>query len=77
MACHCKVNQRIDYLHKKYGDDLPKNKKTKIRENFGAAVKTLALEILLLPFVPFMLVYVLIKTATGKMIKIDKMVKRI
>ena len=77
MACQCKVAQQIDYLHKKYGNDIPKSKKTNIRENFGIAIKNLAIEILLLPFIPFMAIYVLVKTATGKMIKIDKMVKKI
>ncbi len=30
MACACKVNQQITYLQRKYGTNVPKNKKTDI-----------------------------------------------
>lgn len=71
MACACKVNQQIDYLHKKYGDNIPKNKKT----NIAASVENAFVYLLLIPLVPFMLVYVLVKAIMGKNIHLDKIFK--
>lgn len=53
MACACKVNQKIDYIHKKYGYDKTKNlKKTKIRQNIKIFLKDIFIWILILPLIP-------------------------
>ena len=57
MACACKVTQQIDYLHKKYGDDLPKSKKTNIRGKVIAGIRNTFIYILALPLVPVFLNY--------------------
>lgn len=76
MACACKVNAQIDYLHKKYGDKQPQSKKTDIRGKVLAKTENLVIHILLIPLIPVMAVYALIKLISGKTIKIDKLVKR-
>ena len=72
MACACKVNQQIDYLHKKYGDNLPKNKKTNIRGSVLAKIENLFICLMLIPVIPFMVVYVIIKAVRGEHIVLDK-----
>jgi len=76
MACKCKVNTQIDFLHEKYGDNLPKSKKTNIRGNVLARLKNLGITILLLPLVPVFIVYAAVKAIKGETIHIDKLVKR-
>ena len=77
MACNCKVGQQIDFLHKKYGDNLPTNKKTNIRGSVMAHLENLAISLSMIPLTPFMLVYLIVKTLIGKPIHIDKLVKRV
>lgn len=76
MACKCKVNQQIDYLHKKYGDNIPQSKKTNISGNIMAHAENIFISILLLPLIPFMLIYALYKMAIGKPIHMDKVFKK-
>ena len=54
MGCSCKVNKQIDYLHKKYGDDLPKSKKTNIRGSVTAKIENAFTFLLIIPLTPFM-----------------------
>ena len=74
MACNCKVTQNIDYLHKKYGDNIPQSKKTNIRGSVIAYAENLFLYIMMLPLLPFMAIYAVFKPLTGKAIHIDKLV---
>lgn len=76
MACACKVTQQIDYLHKKYGDDLPKSKKTNIRGKVIAGIRNTFIYILALPLVPVFLIYSLYTLASGKTIHIDKFIRK-
>ena len=76
MACACKVNQQLDYLHKKYGDNQPKNKKTNIRDMVTMKAEALALVILAIPLMPVIIVYIIAKTISGKPIHIDKFVRK-
>lgn len=75
MACACKVNQQIDYLHKKYGDKQPQSKKTDIVSKIEVKLENGFIHVLLIPFIPFMAVYILWKTITKKPINIDKTFK--
>lgn len=75
MACNCKVGQQIDFLHKKYGDNLPKNKKTNIRGSALAILENTLLYIAIIPLTPLMLIYLIINSISGKKIHIDKLVK--
>ena len=76
MACQCKVNQQIDYLHKKYGDNTPENKKTNIRGSMLAAFENVVIFLLVLPLAPFMILFGAASLLGGKRIKIDKFLKR-
>lgn len=76
MACNCKVGQQIDFLHKKYGDNLPQNKKTNIRGNIMAYMENTLLYIAMIPLVPFFIIYLIYKLIAGTPIHIDKLVKR-
>lgn len=77
MACNCKVNQKIDFIHKKYGDDLPKNKKTNIRGSVIAHLENLLINIAILPLYPFIGIYLIFKLIDGKPIHMDKLVKKV
>ena len=77
MACNCKVGQQIDFLHKKYGDDLPKSKKTTIRGNLMAYAENLFINIMLIPLYPFIGLYLIGKAIAGTTIHIDKIMKKV
>lgn len=76
MACNCKVGQQIDFLHKKYGDNLPTSKKTNIRGTVLATIENIAIYVAMIPLIPFMVIYLIFKSIQGKQIHIDKLVKR-
>jgi hypothetical protein len=76
MACACKVNRQLDYLHKKYGDDLPKNKKTDIRGKVVGVIKVAPIYLLAIPLIPIFAVYSIVMAARGKAIKIDKFIRK-
>ena len=59
MACNCKVNQQIDYLHKKYGHNIPVSKKTTISFNVKEWFKNLLISVVVLLFSPILLLHVL------------------
>ena len=75
MACACKVNQQIDFLHKKYGDNIPKSKKTNIVSNLEVKLENGLIYLVLLPFLPILLLFIVYKTITNKTIHLDKFLK--
>jgi len=76
MACACKVNQQIDYLHKKYGTKVPVSKKTQISFHIGEAFKKLLIGILTLPLTIVMLIHVLFKAfSKNKVININRLLR--
>ena len=77
MGCNCKVSQKIDYIHKKYGDTLPEKKKTNIRGSVIAHIENFLIYVAMIPLMPFFGLYVLFNHTTGKPIHIDKIVKRV
>ena len=52
MACACKVNQHIDYLHRKYGNKTPQSKKTNIRFKIKDFFSNLLVRVIMLLFLP-------------------------
>lgn len=75
MACACKVNQHIDFLHKKYGEKQPYSKKTNIRPKMKRKLQNWALFLFILPFIPIILIFNLSKNISGGVMKIDKIFK--
>ena len=75
MGCQCKVGKEIDYLHKKYGEKLPEQKKTNIRGSVLAHMENLVIMICVIPLAPFMLAFALGKLISGKVIHLDKAFK--
>lgn len=76
MACNCKVNQKIDFITKKYGDNPPKNKETNIRGNVLAYAENVLITMALIPLFPVIFIYLICKTFTGKPIHLDKLLKK-
>lgn len=58
-SCNCKVNQQIDYLHKKYGHNIPVSKKTTISFNIKEWFRNLLISIVVVIFSPILLLHVL------------------
>lgn len=57
--CNCKVNQQIDYLHKKYGNNIPVSKKTTISFSIKEWFKNLFIMLIALLIAPILLLHVL------------------
>lgn len=66
MGCGCKTNQQISYLQKKYGDNQPKSKTTRIRESFSVGMKTALLILLMIPIMPIIGLVLLVRYAFNK-----------
>ncbi len=66
MACACKVNKQIDYLHKKYGHNIPVSKPTMLKFKIGEFFKKIWLYILIVPILPIMVLHVLGTALFGK-----------
>ena len=77
MACACKVNQQLDYLHKKYGNKIPVSKSTMIGFKIKEFFKHLWVYILLLPLIPIMFLHILFKMifTKEKNIRIERLLK--
>ena len=77
MACACKVNQEIDYLHKKYGHNIPTSKKTTISFNIGRTLQAIGIWLIAIPILPFMLLHILYKAifTKEKAISVKKLMK--
>ena len=59
MACACKVNKQLDYLHKKYGNEIPVSKTTRIGFKIKEFFKNIWIYLLMLPLLPLMFLHVL------------------
>lgn len=77
MACACKVNQQIDYLHKKYGHNIPVSKKTTISFDIKEKLRAIGIWIVALPIIPLMVAYILITAIfkKKKTISVKKLMK--
>ena len=58
-SCNCKVNQQIDYLHKKYGHNIPVSKKTTIAFNVKEWFRNLLVGVITIIFSPILLLHAL------------------
>lgn len=57
MGCACKVNQRINEIHKRYG--VNRNiVKTNITEKIKIGLKQSFIYLLCLPLIPLMIIYI-------------------
>ena len=74
--CNCKVNQQIDYLHKKYGHNIPISKKTHIAFTIGERIRHFFVYLLLVFISPILLFYIFYKLffTKDKTININKLV---
>lgn len=77
MGCNCKVNQQIDYMHRKYGNKLPVSKKTEISFRIKEKAREFLVFLISLIFLPLMVLSVLYKTlfTKDKKISIRKIMK--
>ena len=68
MACACKVNQEIDKIHKYYSRNgkTAREEKPRLGINGKDAVITLFIYLLLLPLIPFMVIFVIVRALSGK-----------
>ena len=68
MACACKVNQEIDKIHKyySYNGGLARERKPTLGINTKDAIMTLFIYLLLLPLTPFIVIFVIIRSLSGK-----------
>lgn len=66
MACNCKVNQQITYLHKKYGHKIPVSKESKIRFTVREGFKNFLVYIIAILFTPIIFLYILYVTLFTK-----------
>ncbi len=77
MACACKVNQQLDYLHKKYGNEIPVSKPSIIGFKIKEFFKHIWVYIVLLPLIPLMFLHVLYKMifTKGKSVRVERLLK--
>lgn len=76
MGCACKVSKHINKIEQQYGTNIRPSKKTDIGAYIKGIIKKGAIILLLLPFIPLMFVYVLVRNCfTKKTISIDKLFK--
>ena len=60
MACACKVNQEIEKIHKYYSvNDKASSGKPRMSINKKDAAITLLIYIMLLPLIPFMILFII------------------
>ena len=76
-GCACKVSRQISEIEKRYGTKAMPAKKTHIADDINLFLKKMGIHIICLPFVPIMILYVLIrKCFTEKPISIDKFIRK-
>lgn len=76
-GCACKVNRQISEIEKRYGTKVMSAKKTHIADDIKLFFKKMGLYIICLPFVPIIVLYILIrKCFTEKPISIDKFIRK-
>ena len=59
MSCNCKVNQQIDYLHKKYGHEIPVSKTKKVSFTVGETFKNIFVALIAIVLSPILLLHIL------------------
>ena len=77
MSCNCKVNKQIDYLHRKYGHNIPVRKKTKIKFKADEILRNILTTLLVILFSPFFILHVLYVSlfTKEKSVSMKKMMK--
>jgi hypothetical protein len=76
MSCACKVTKYINKVEEKYGSNIRHSKKTNIRQYVKSVAKKMFFFVMLFPFVPLFIIYILIKNIFGnKIYNIDKIFK--
>lgn len=71
MACACHTMEQISYLKSKYGTEGKKQKTTNIRGKIKAFFLKILYVIIMIPFIPFSIIYSLINRK--KPINVGKM----
>jgi hypothetical protein len=73
MGCACKVSRHINKIEEKYGTNIRPIKKTNISDYIKNGLKKCLIMVILLPIIPLMFIYVLLRNmVTKKPISIDK-----
>lgn len=76
MGCACKVSRHISKIEEHYGTKVLPNKKTHIVDDMKMFFKKTGIFLICLPFIPIMILYVLLrKFFINKPISIDKIFK--
>lgn len=74
MACKCKVNRDLEYLHRRYGNDVSVSKNRLRAFRSKENLKRLFVLILVLPLIPLMAIHVIYKSfSKNNRISITKM----
>ena len=76
MGCACKVSKHVNKIEQHYGTNIRPAKKTDIGAYIKKTIKKGVIMLILLPFIPLMFMYVLVRNRfTKKAISIDKLFK--
>lgn len=76
MSCSCKVTKHINKIEKRYGTSVLKTKKTDIKSIINTWFKKILIIVLIIPFTPLTLLYLLYNNIFSKnIISIDKLFK--
>ena len=76
MACACKVTQHVSKIEERYGTKVLPSKKTDISGKVKLAVKKTLFGLIILPFIPIIFLYLLIRNCfSKKAISLDKILK--
>lgn len=70
MGCACKVSQKVDYIHKKYGDDVPTKKTKPFNIDVRKIIIGTPIILVEIIFIPFMFAHLLYKGAKKEIIRI-------
>lgn len=71
MGCNCRANKQISFLEKKYGENMPKSKITNISGKVIVGIKKIITTIILIPIVPVVGIFLILKNAFSKKSTID------
>lgn len=76
MGCACKVSKHVNKIEQQYGTNIRSAKKTDIGAYIKQTLKKAVIITILLPIIPIMFLYVLVRNRfTKKAISIDKVFK--
>ena len=74
MACNCKVNRQLDYLHRKYGEKIPVSRGKLFRFNVKEMLRSFLVFIVLIFAFPFLILHAVFMAFTpNKKISIKKL----